>query len=463
MSAQVASDDRSGTGEPLLLGARLIPDQSVRRLAHGRVLLGGSPLRLLRLGADGARLFDHWVRGEPVGTSAQEHRLARRLISTGLVHPEPSAAAFGPVDVTLVTPVKDNPTGVHRLLAATGELADRIVVDDGSAEPVPGAALRHEEPAGPAVARNSGWRLAHTEFVAFLDSDAVPEPGWLERILPQFADPAVAAVAPRIRSIPGTTAVARYEAERSSLDLGSRPAVVRPMSRISYVPSAALVVRRSALSGMDGFDANLRFGEDVDLVWRLIERGGTVRYQPDAVVRHDPRPNLPSWLRQRFDYGSSAAPLSVRHPRLLSCARMSRWSAATWALLVSGRPAPALAVATVTAALLPRKLRDRGVPATEALRLAGTGHLGAGRLLAEATRRAWWPLVLAACLFSRRARMMATAALLPCVLDAAGKGGGWLALRILDDLAYGAGVWAGCARERTITPLQPQLTGSSLR
>lgn len=460
MNAGGALRARSGTSA-FPQGVRLFLDESVRRTAGGRVLLGGSPLRLLRLKTGGAHLLDRWIRGEPVGTGRSSQVLARRLLTAGLVHPEPPAAALGPADVTLVTPVKDDPTGLTRLLAATGELAERVIVDDASEAPVPGAALRHELPTGPGRARDAGWQRANTELVAFLDADVTPEPGWLREVLPQFEDPTVVAVAPRVRSIPGKTAVARYEADRSSLDLGPRPAAVRPMSRVSYVPSAALVVRRAALEELGGFDERLRFGEDVDLVWRLLDAGGSVRYEPSSVVLHDPRPGVGRWLRQRFEYGTSAAPLSARHPGRLSCAKLSGWSALAWGLLAAGQPVAALVTAAVTTALFPRKLRSAGVPAVEALRLAGRGHLGAGRLLADATRRAWWPLAVVAALFSRRARTVVLAALLPCLVESAGRHPSWPVLRVLDDLAYGAGVWAGCLRGRTLGPLRPQFTRDS--
>jgi mycofactocin system glycosyltransferase len=442
-------------------GTRLVADESLRRF--GRVLIGGSPLRLLRLSEGGVRRLDSWLAGEPVGDAPSSVALARRLLDSGIVHPSLSsgmltpAGMFTPADVTVVIPVKDNDSGVARVREAVGEVASVLVVDDGSASPVPDAKLRHEIPAGPAAARNTGLRLAGTELVAFLDADTVPEPGWLSAVLPMFDDPGVAAVAPRIRSSPGSDVIARYERERSSLDMGDRPAAVRPMSRVGYVPSAALVVRRSVLSDVDGFDEALRFGEDVDLVWRLIAGGHTVRYQPESVVHHEPREDLRSWLRQRFDYGTSAAPLARRHPGLLTPARMSRWSALAWALAAAGRPLSGLAVAVVTASLLPRKLR--GVPAAESLRLAGIGHLGAGRLLADATRRAWWPLAL----LTRWGRRALLLSLLPCLAEAVASPHEldrlrWAALRLADDFAYGAGVWAGCLRHRTIAPLLPDFT-----
>lgn len=444
-------------------GTILRVDDSVRRIAGGAVLLGGSPLRLMRLGARGARVFEQWAGGGELGAGAGEQQLARRLVDSGLLHPEPPKGPFGPQDVTLVAPVKDDPCGTRRLRAATGELAERIIVDDGSAEPVPEPALRHERALGPAAARNAGWRLAGTELVAFVDADVEPEPGWLDPVLALFADPEVAAVAPRIRSRPGENGVASYERDRSSLDLGGRRAQVRPMSRVSYVPSAALVVRREVLREQGGFDERLRFGEDVDLVWRLLDAGWTVRYEPASVVHHDPRPDVTRWLRQRFEYGTSAAPLSARHPGRLSCVKLSRWSALSWGMLACGRPVAAVLLAAVTTALFPRKLRGMGVPAVEALRLAGWGHLGAGRLLADATRRAWWPLAVLAALLSRRARVVVLAALLPCVVESVGRGPRWFLLRVLDDLSYGAGVWVGCLRERTLDPLRPQFTEDAPR
>lgn len=435
-------------------GTVLHLDESVRRIGDD-LLLGGSPLRLVRLGKRGVQVVDRWAAGGAL--SRGEHALADRLLEAGLVHPQPPKGP-GPQDVALVAPIKDNATGARRLLATTREVGERILVDDGSDQPLADASVRHERPAGPAAARNAGWRRASTELVAFVDADVEPAPGWLDPLLAQFADPAVAAVAPRIRSRPGAGRVARYEQDGSSLDLGARPAPVRPMSRVSYVPSAALVVRRQALEQLGGFCEQLRFGEDVDLVWRLLDAGWTVRYEPHSEVRHDPRPGLRRWLRQRFEYGTAAAPLAKRHPGRLSCARLSRWSALAWGLLAAGRPLAAVGAAAVTTALFPRKLRSAGVPAAEAVRLAGRGHLGAGRLLAEATRRAWWPLAVLAALLSRRARRVVLAVLLPCLAKAAGRAPSWALLRVLDDLAYGAGVWAGCWRERTLAPLRPQFT-----
>ncbi len=150
--------------------------------------------------------------------------------------------------------------------------------------------LRHARSKGPAAARNTGLAACNTDFVAFLDSDVVPRRGWLEALLGHFCDPAVALVAPRIVGLrQADNLVARYEAVRSSLDLGLREAPVVPYGTVSYVPSAAIICRRSVLKELGGFDETLKSGEDVDLCWRFIEAGARLRYEPIALVAHDHR------------------------------------------------------------------------------------------------------------------------------------------------------------------------------
>lgn len=458
-----------------LAGHRVVPDTTLRRHAHGHVVLGGSPTRLLRLTAHGAALLDGWCAGEPIGDPPEHTALARRLLDAGLLHPVPASGCYTAADVTVVVPVKDNPDGVARLRAATRGLAT-IVVDDGSTAPLLDATLRHRTPAGPAAARNTGWQHATTDLVAFLDADTLPEPDWLNQTLGLFDDPDVAAVAPRVRSLPGTSPIARYEADHSALDLGPHPAIVRPLGRVSYVPTAALIIRRNALKAVGGFDDSLRYGEDVDLIWRILAAGHTVRYQPQATAWHQPRPTLRTWLRQRYDYGTSAATLATRHPGKLPCARASQWTLAGAALAAAGRPGLGLAVALSSAASLPQILRRKGVPREAALTLTSQGQLSAVTMLAAAVRRGWWPLLLP----TQRGRQLLTASLLPCVAECIAHTlrtrstsrsapentephhrldpTRWTALRIADDLAYSAGVITGCLRHRTIAPLLPQST-----
>ncbi len=287
-----------------------------------------------------------------------------------------------------------------------------------------------------------------TALVAFVDTDVDLAPGWLAPLLGHFEDPRVGLVAPRVAAAPADDRRARYEAAHSPLDLGPEPARIAPGTRVSYVPAAALVARTAAMKEIDGFDRHLRVGEDVDAVWRLVEAGWRCRYEPAAVVHHRTRTSWRRLLDQRVAYGSSAALLARRHPGALAPARMSGWSAGAWALLLAGLPFEAAAVAAGTAVALVPKLR--GVPATESLALAGRGHLMAGRQLADAARRVWWPALLLGSLVSRRVRRVAALAALPALVD-----GG--PVRLLDDLSYGVGVWKGMIAEGNFAPLVPDL------
>ena len=457
---------------PLPPGSRVALDPGVRRIDGGRVLVGGAPLRLLRVTEAGAALLDRLAAGDAVPTTGGGARLVRRLLAAGMAHPRLAGVEppFHLWDVALVIPVRGTPAELAPTLAARGPVGETVVVDDGSPvrwEGVGGRdlrVLRHERSLGPGPARETGWRATDPDdrpVVAFVDAEVVPERGWLERLLPHLADPTVAAVAPRIVPRGGTGALGRYEAGASPLDMGPAEATVRPGSPVPYVPTAVLVVRREALEAVGGFDPGLRHGEDVDLVWRLVAAGWTVRYDPAVTATHPVRPSTGAWLQQRFAYGSSAGPLAVRHGAAVAPLRLSGWSGAAWGLAALGHPVLGVAVAAGSTAALARKLGGLDHPAAEALRLAGRGHLLAGRSVAQAVRRAWLPAALGAAVLSRRARPVVAAAVLgPALVDAVRRGPTAAALHLADDATYCAGVWAGSWRARTLGALLPAASGS---
>lgn len=448
-------------------------DPGLRITEDGRVLIGGAPLTVLRLSAQGAALVAQWFAGVGVGESASQRALARRLLDAGLAHPQPGPRRA--TDVTIVVPVKDDLAGLERCLkrlSAGGASVSVLVVDDGSTAAAQvrtlvddhGARLvRRETSGGPGVARNAGLAEVDTELVVFVDADVEGTAEWLQALVGHFDDPAVVAVAPRVRSRPGPGLRDRYEREHSPLDLGASPSIVGPGRAVAYVPTAALVVRRGDVVSIGGFDTELRFGEDVDLIWRLVAAGGIVRYDPSVEVVHAPRESWPSWLAQRFGYGSSAASLSRRHGRKVAPARCSPWSMISWGAAAGGHPLIGVGVAAGSSAALMSKLGDISHPAKHAARLAGAGHLHAGRGLARALTRVWWPLAVVATLACRRLRpAIATAAVVPAAWDwVAGRRPAdpvrSVALSIVDDLAYGTGVWAGMIREKTAEPLVPDL------
>jgi mycofactocin system glycosyltransferase len=359
-----------------------------------------------------------------------------------------------------------------------------IIVDDGSMVPVRQAdfvgmisdveVLRHDRSKGPAAARNTGLAACTTDYVAFLDSDVVPRRGWLEALLGHFCDPAVALVAPRIVGMQHPdNLVARYEAVRSSLDLGLWEAPVVPYGSVSYVPSAAIICRRSMLDEVGGFDETLKSGEDVDLCWRFVEAGARLRYEPIALVAHDHRTRLRDWFLRKAFYGESAAPLSVRHPGKTAPLVISGWTLVVWVLLAMGSGIGYLAstvVAGLTGRRIANSLRTVETEPREVAAVAAHGLWSAALQLASAICRHYWPIALFAAVLSRRCRQVVlVAAIVDGVVDWATRHGNadddtkrvglltYMLLKRLDDIAYGVGLWTGVVRERHLGALKPQV------
>jgi mycofactocin system glycosyltransferase len=386
-------------------------------------------------------------------------------------------------DVTIVIPVRNNPAGLARLVASLRGLRV-VVVDDGSATPVHESdfdgmycdvrVLRHARSKGPAAARNAGLAVCDTDFVAFLDSDVVPRRGWLEALLGHFCDPAVALVAPRIVALSQSdSVVARYEAVRSSLDLGHREAPVVPYGTVSYVPSAAIICRRKALLEVGGFDETLLSGEDVDLCWRLNEAGARLRYEPIAMVAHDHRTELRKWFARKSFYGGSAAPLSIRHPGKTAPLVISGWTLVVWMLVAFGSGTGYLAsmvVAAMTGRRIAKSLSSVQTEPLEVAVVAANGMWSAALQLASAICKHYWPVALVAATLSRRCRQVViVAAVVDGVFDWVSRNGNadedtkrvglftYLLLKRLDDIAYGLGLWSGVVRERHAGALKPQI------
>jgi len=477
-------------GTPLPAGTRLQLDDSVRRLDGGDLLVGGFPGRLLRLTAGGSTALGALLDGSP--TTDTQRRLGRRLVDAGMAHP-----VAGPVAVagrvTVVVPARDRSDLLERCLVGLPPDLAVLVVDDGSAEPDRVAAVcrragatlvTRRDSGGPGVARNEALDRVTTELVAFLDSDCEPDPGWLARTVALFDDPQLGAVAPRVRPLPDDlsddgpdpgrrrrSVLSRFVAARSPLDMGRHPGPVGPGRRIRYVPTAALVVRTAALADGPPFDAGLRYGEDVDLVWRLADAGWGVRYLPSATVGHHEPQSWRGLLARRFRYGTSAGPLARRHPGRMAPVELRPWPALAAVALLTGHPWVSAGVTASSAVRLARTVGPLGVPPATALRWGaqstGWTVVGLGRAATVLAGPAL--LVGAAAGVGRRHRRLGRAALVLALVPPAVEWWQrrpaldplrWTVASLADDLAYGAGVWVGCGRSRTLGPLLPSVASA---
>lgn len=421
---------------------RLVLDPDTR--IDGRRVIGGSPRTVLGVSEAGDRTLARLRADDPPADSP----LIDRMLDLGLVHPEPGRRPLVDGDgtplVTVVTPTLGEPR--HR---RTGV----VLVDDGSDPPVDGAAVRLDANRGPAAARNAGLATVTTPFVAFVDADVdtgdPDDTTWIGDLIGHFDDERVALVAPRVIAADRPGFIARYERRHGALDMGDSPAPIAPNGRVSYVPAAAIVCRVDALRSIGGFDEALRTGEDVDLVWRLVDAGWRCRYDPRVVVHHEPRSSLAAFVRQRIGYGASAAALHRRHPGRLAPVAFSPWSLAAWAIpaLAPGRAAAWLAGLGVTATATARLRRTMpDLPSDIAVDTVWRGTVATGSALARAVRRAWWPLVVLAAVRSHLARRVLLASLIAARSPAIA----------IDDALHGIGVWVGVRRERTLGPILPR-------
>src|ERR1039457_289184 len=169
----------------------LILDPSTRVERAGRILLGGTPFRIVTLSDDQAAALAAWRRGEPVGDDEERRLFARALVASNLAQPCPPTAALTR-DADTVVPVRDRPRQLRRVLRALTSLPDSdyvrevIVVDDASSdrdltarivEDGQGRLVRRAVWGGAPAARYSRAAAITAPFIAFLDSDCVPEDG----------------------------------------------------------------------------------------------------------------------------------------------------------------------------------------------------------------------------------------------------------------------------------------------
>jgi glycosyltransferase involved in cell wall biosynthesis len=199
-----------------------------------------------------------------------------------------------------------------------------VVVDNGSSDHTRSVVAEFagqadivyvlERQVGLCVARNTAWRTARGQFVAYFDDDAVAQPGWL------------AAIARTISTTGGRFGVAGGRVEPiwqvprppwlsdkiagslTIVDWGTADRPIEDLRRM-WLVGANMVVPRALLEEVGGFDSRLdRYRDkllssgDVFLQKRIAERGWPILYVPDIAISHFvPRSRLvKTWFLQRF-------------------------------------------------------------------------------------------------------------------------------------------------------------------
>lgn len=436
------------------------------RSRSGKGVLAGSPLTYFGVTDAGALVLDAIESNHVLPVNHEV--LTDRLLATGAVHPIPSHTA-NPNEITVVIPafITNELAHTHlvELVTALSGL-NIIVVDDASPHEITLTGvriIRLTTNSGPAVARNTGIAAVSTRLVACIDSDVIATTEQIVTLGAYLDDPRVGLVAPRITCTNDRTFIGEYESHHSPLDLGAITAIVRPMSRVSYVPATVIVCDVQTLRSVGIFDETMRLGEDVDLVWRLIETGVLCRYIPSVQCPHSARPSIRAMLKQRFDYGTSAAPLDHRHPRSASPLRAHLLLLLVATSILMGYIYVMFVLLVPTIAYFVVSLRSTSVPLRTRLALVKKAIASTTQLLADAVMRAWWPIFfLLSFVFLRAGVMLTFSAFVPPIVGLIGKKSEYpiryVVVRILEDMAYGLGVWVGAIRARSLRCLLPVIT-----
>ncbi len=309
---------------------RLAAGIKIEESSEGGTLVASRPLRMVRLNPSLLKLVRCMEKDWLLPASDAEAKALESLAKRGFVEREwqslESTDDFP--TVTVVIPVKDRAEDLRNCLTSLKELEypqdkiEVVVVDDGSTDSTPtvarelGAVLVKSGAVagGPASARNKGADVANGEILAFIDSDCTASTQWLMELLPVFAAADVAAVGGRVDGMFTESALDRYEAVMSSLNLGRREMSGGQGGDTFYLPSCNLLMRKEAFTAAGGFHPKLHVGEDVDLTWRLRDAGWKIVYLPKGAVFHAHRSILWPFMKRRFDYGTSEGLLQQLHP-----------------------------------------------------------------------------------------------------------------------------------------------------
>jgi cellulose synthase/poly-beta-1,6-N-acetylglucosamine synthase-like glycosyltransferase len=193
-----------------------------------------------------------------------------------------------------------------------------IVINDGSTDDT--AAIARDYPVrlinqsneGLSAARNTGLAASDGEIVAYIDDDAFPHCYWLRYLATAFARSFHVGIGGPNLPPAGDGFVAECVAAAP----GNPLHVLLSDELAEHIPGCNMAYRKDALVAIGGFDPRFRAaGDDVDICWRLQDRGWTIGFCPTAIVWHHRRNSVRAYWKQQYGYGKAEAQLEDKWPQ----------------------------------------------------------------------------------------------------------------------------------------------------
>ena len=231
--------------------------------------------------------------------------------------------------ISVVIPTFNRLPRLKQVLAALSNqslddgLFEVVVVSDGSTdgtnEYLSGSTPRplvhaHQDNAGPAAARNRGVELASGRLILFIDDDIVATPTLVERHREAHGDSATTVVIGPMSNAPGFTYspwVAWEQAMLYKQYRAMRESVYAPTFRQFYTGNAS--VAREFFLEAGGFDTSFRRAEDIELAYRLDQRGATFIFDETAIAHHFAERSFASWISAADAYGRNDVTFAREH------------------------------------------------------------------------------------------------------------------------------------------------------
>ena len=232
---------------------------------------------------------------------------------------------------SIIVPVYNRPDEIGELLESLCSQTETdfevIVVEDGSQIPCKDVCEKfasildlhyyNKENSGPGMSRNYGAERSAGDYIIVLDSDVVLPDGYLAAINRELNQHPVDAFGGPDASHPSFTAIQKaisYSMTSFFTTGGIRGGKAK-LDKF-YPRSFNMGIRREVYAHLNGF-AKMRFGEDIDFSYRIVEAGYSTRLFPEAWVWHKRRTDFRKFWRQVYNSGIARINLYKKYPESL--------------------------------------------------------------------------------------------------------------------------------------------------